>query len=204
MACSKFKLLVASALVGVILLTGCVSTSVPSNTNNICQIFDEKRSWYRSAARSEREWGIPVPTLMAVIYKESSFRATARPPRTKILGFIPGKRLSTSLGYSQAKVETWDDYVKATKRRTASRTNFADSIDFVGWYLNRAVRHLGVTAANTEALYASYHVGLSGYQAGAWRNSASITNSIATFQQQVQRYDSQYRACNLPRRGLFR
>ena len=196
--------MVAVVAVLVVTLSACVSTSTPSNTDNICQIFDEKRSWYRSAARSERKWGIPIPTLMAVIYKESSYRATVRPPRKKILGFIPGKRLSTSLGYSQAKEETWNNYVQATKNRTASRTNFADSIDFVGWYLNRAVKHLGVATTNTEALYASYHVGLSGYQSGKWRNSPSIRNSVSTFQRQVQRYESQIRTCKVRNRGWFR
>ena len=183
-----------------VVLAACVSTSTPRNTDNLCQIFDEKRSWYRSATRSERKWGISIPISMAVIYKESSFRATARPPRKKILGFIPGRRLSTSFGYSQAKEETWNDYVKDTKNRTASRSNFADSIDFVGWYLNRAVVHLGVAPTNTEALYASYHVGLSGYQSGAWRNSPSIRNSVATFQRQVQRYERQLRTCTVRNR----
>lgn len=192
------------AITAIVALSACVSTGTPRNTENICQIFDEKRSWYRSATRSERKWGIPISTMMAVIYKESSFRATVRPPRKKILGFIPGKRKSSSLGYSQAKEETWNDYVQATKNRTASRTNFADSIDFVGWYLNRAVRHLGVAPSNTEALYASYHVGLSGYQSGAWRNSPSIRNSVATFQRQVQGYERQLRTCTVRNRGRNR
>ena len=199
----RLSLIVMVASV-VSVLSACVSTSTPRNTENLCQIFDEKRSWYRSAVRSEQKWGIPVPTLMAVIHKESSFRATVRPPRKKILGFIPGKRLSTSLGYSQAKIETWNDYVKDTKRRTASRTNFADSIDFVGWYLSRAVRHLNVAPTNTEALYASYHVGLSGYQSGKWRNSRGIRNSVATFQRQVQVFERQFKTCTVTNRGWFR
>lgn len=141
---------------------------------------------------------------MAVINKESSFRALARPPRQKILGFIPGKRLSTSLGYSQAKEETWGDYINDTKNRTASRTNFADSIDFVGWYLSRAVKHLGIAPTNTEALYASYHAGLTGYESGSWRNSPGITNAVAIFQRQVQQYERQMRACTVSNRGWFR
>ncbi|MCY4130765.1 MAG: hypothetical protein OXG15_16195 [Gammaproteobacteria bacterium] len=190
----------ATVLAAAFVLPACVSTSTPSNTDDLCQIFDEKRSWYRSATRSERKWGISIPIMMAVIYKESSFRATVRPPRKKILGFIPGKRLSTSFGYSQAKEETWSDYIRDTKNRTASRSNFADSIDFVGWYLSRAVEHLGVAATDTEALYASYHVGLSGYQSGSWRNSPSIRNSVATFQRQVQRYERQLRTCTVRNR----
>lgn len=198
----RIFIVLGAVAAAVVALSACVSTSPPSNTDNICQIFDEKRSWYRSATRSEKKWGIPISIMMAVIHKESSFRATARPPRKKILGFIPGRRLSTSYGYSQAKEETWGDYVNDTKNRTASRTNFADSIDFVGWYLGRAVKHLGIAPTNTEALYASYHVGFSGYRSGAWRNSPSIRNSIAIFQRQVQQFDRQLRTCTVRgRRG---
>ncbi len=182
------------------LLTACVSTSTPSNANNICSMFDEKRSWYRSAKRSEKKWGIPIPILMAVIYRESSFRAMVRPPRKKVLGFIPGRRLSTSLGYSQAKDETWSDYIKATKNHNASRTNFADSIDFVGWYLGRSVKHLNIAPTNAEALYASYHVGLSGYRKGSWRNSTHIKSAAAKVQTQSTRYASQLKTCRLKKR----
>ena len=183
---------------------GCVSTSTPSNISNLCQMFDEKRSWYRAASRSEKRWGIPVPVLMAVIYRESSFRATVRPPRKKILGFIPGRRPSTSIGYSQAKDETWGDYISATKNRSASRTNFADSVDFVGWYLRRAVDHLGIAPSNAEALYVTYHVGLNGYQTGSWRNSTAIKSAAAKVKQQTQLYERQLPTCRVTKRRWFR
>lgn len=190
-------------LLASVVLAGCVSTSTPSNANNICQLFDQKRSWYRSASKSEKRWGIPISVMMAVIYRESTFRATVRPPRKKHLGFIPGRRLSSSVGYSQAKVETWQDYVEATKNRSASRTNFADSIDFVGWYLRRGVDHAGISPSNAEALYVTYHEGLNGYKSGKWRNSPAVTRAAATVQRQANMYESQLPTCRLPR-GWFR
>ena len=182
---------------------GCVSTSTPSNANDICQMFDEKRSWYRSAARSEKKWGISIPVLMAVIYRESTFQATVRPPRKKILGLFPGRRPSTSIGYSQAKDETWNDYMKATKNHTARRTNFADSIDFVGWYLARGVKHAGISPTDARKLYFTYHLGLSGYQSGAWQKSTKVQSAGATVQSQANRYAAQLKNCKL-KRGLFR
>ena len=167
-------------------------------------MFDEKRSWYRSAERSERKWGIPISVVMAVIYKESSFRATVRPPRKKILGIFPGARLSTSLGYSQAKDETWGDYVQATKNRTASRTNFADSVDFIGWYLKRAVDHLGIQGTDAASLYVSYHSGLSGYKSGSWRNSVWMKRAAATVQRQAQLYEKQLKSCRIRGNRRFR
>ena len=182
------------------ILASCVSTSTPSNANNICQIFDEKRSWYRSAARSERKWGIPVPVLMAVINKESAFQAGVRPARKKILGILPWKRPTTSLGYSQAKDETWWDYIKATKNRTANRKNFADSVDFVGWYLRRSVDHAGIAPNNAAHLYMTYHSGLSGYQSGSWQKSDWLKDAAARVQSQANRYASQLKRCNIRRR----
>lgn len=182
---------------------GCVSTATPRNANDICQMFDEKRSWYRSAALSEERWGISIPILMAVIYRESTFQATVRPPRTKILGIFPGPRPSTSIGYAQAKDETWNDYMRATKKLNASRTNFADSIDFVGWYLARGVKHAGISPTDARKLYFTYHLGLNGYKSGAWQKSTKVQSAGATVQSQANHYATQLKSCKV-RRGLFR
>lgn len=197
------SLTLAFVLLSVVLLSiiGCSSTSTPSNVSNICRVFDDKRGWYRSASNAEARWGISIPVMMAVIYKESSFIATARPPRNKILGFIPGKRPSTSYGYSQAKEETWMDYVKATKNRTASRTNFADSIDFVGWYLKRGVDHAGLSPTNASDLYLTYHLGLEGYKSGSWRDNEWVHRIAKTVQEQAALYQRQLPNCTVTRRS---
>ena len=109
-------------------LTAC-SSSQPKNINNICDIFLEKRSWYKRAKKAEDKWNVNISTNMAFIHQESSFRAKAKPPRKKILGFIPGPRKSSSYGYSQAKKTTWAWYKKTAKRGGADRDNFGDSID---------------------------------------------------------------------------
>ena len=85
--------------------------SAPSRVTDACAVFEQRdgffNNWARDAKKAEREFGVPVPILMATIYVESGFRANARPPRTKLLGFIPWKRQSTAYGYAQALDGPW-------------------------------------------------------------------------------------------------
>ena len=90
-------------------LSACVS-SPPEKPDNICEIFQEKRSWYKAAIRSEKRWKLPPYVLMAFIHQESSFQAKIKPERRKLLGVIPWLRPSSSVGYSQALKNTWQDY----------------------------------------------------------------------------------------------
>ena len=74
---------------------------------------------------------------MAFIYQESSFQANIKPERTKLLGTIPWRRPSSSVGYSQALKNTWQDYKDETGNMWARRSSFNDSADFIGWYANK-------------------------------------------------------------------
>ena len=70
----------------------------PSNTSNICKIFEEKSSWYKAAKKAEKNWKVPISVTMSFIKQESSFIAEAKPPRSKLLGFIPWKRPTSAKG----------------------------------------------------------------------------------------------------------
>ena len=119
-------------LVAVAVVSGC-ATSPPSRVDDICHIFREKDDWYDASADASEKWGSPIGTLMAIIHQESRFRATAKPPRRKILWIIPGPRPSSSYGYTQALVETWETYERDAGNYGADRDDFADAVDFVGW-----------------------------------------------------------------------
>lgn len=143
-------------------LTGCV-TSQPQCIDNICSMFNEYPDWYCAAKDSEKKWGAPIPVQMAIIHQESSFKANAKPARRWFLGCIPCGRPSSAYGYTQAINNTWSLYKKNTGHHCASRKNFKDSIDFVGWYIHTAKRQLGIAPSNAYALYLAYHEGLQGY-----------------------------------------
>ena len=100
-------------LLMVLVTSGCVSAP-PTNISNICEIFSEKKGWYKSAKKSSQKWGTDIAVMMAMIHQESSFRARAKPPRKKILGVIPGRRPASAYGYAQAIDSTWAIYKRST------------------------------------------------------------------------------------------
>ncbi len=144
-------------------LTSCVSAP-PADVNNICHIFRQYPDWRAETLDVQRRWRVPVPVQMAIVHQESKFDATAKPPRTKLLWFIPWTRPSTAYGYSQALTSTWALYKKSDGGMWASRDNFADGVDFIGWYANQAWRRARIPRDDPYALYLAYHEGVGGYQ----------------------------------------
>ena len=168
---------------------------MPTNATDICDVFEEKRGWYRHAHRAEKKWKTSIPIMMAFAYKESSFKHDARPPRKKILGIFPGRRPSSAYGFAQATNETWEDYKRATERKRAKRTRFSDAIDFVGWYQDRAHRELGISKGDARSLYLAYHEGLTGYRQGSWRRNAWLRGAADQVAANAQRYERQLATC---------
>ncbi len=172
-------------------LVGC-ATKPPQDVNNICAIFEDKRGWYKDARKSEKRWGTPVPVMMAIVHQESRFVAKAKPPRKKILGFIPGPRPSDSYGYSQALKSTWESYERSAGRYGADRDDFADAIDFVGWYNHQSYRRNGIARTDAYRLYLAYHEGHGGYERGTYRNkdwllgvARKVSDRSATYGRQL-------------------
>lgn len=182
-------------MVGV--LSGCAGT--PTNTDNVCSVFDQRggwfNNWYKYAKNTEKEYGVPVPVLMATIYKESGFNAKAKPPRTKLLGFIPWKRPSSAYGYAQALDSTWDHYQEATGRRGADRDDFKDAVQFVGWYHYQSYKKNGVPRNDTYSLYLNYYAGHGGYARGTWKNNTWMKGAAQKTAQMANRYEQQMRGC---------
>ena len=171
--------------------SSCV-TSQPSNTADICKIFKEKRGWYKDANKSSRKWGSSIPVMMAIMRQESAFKAKARPPRKKILGFIPGARASSSYGYSQAKTSTWRWYKTKSGNWNAKRDHFGDAVDFIGWYNSVSERTSGIDRNDTYHLYLAYHEGHGGFNRRTFRNktwlknvSQKVSRNANTFQNQL-------------------
>jgi len=184
-------------LASLALLGGCASK--PSHTQNACAILDQKNglfvNWGRAAKSAERDWGVPMPIILATINVESGFQHNARPPRKKILGVIPGKRPSTAFGYAQALDGTWDQYRRDSGRLTARRNNFADAAGFIGWYHRQSMRKNGVSANDAYNLYLNYYLGHAGYARGGGRSNAIAVRGAQRMQQLASLYDSQLRQC---------
>ena len=149
----------------IVVISAC-ATAPPKNVENICAIFEEKRDWYRAAKKSEKKWGTPKHVQMSIIRQESSFIFDAKPPRTKLFGFIPWKRPSNAYGYAQALDSTWEWYKDDSGRWFADRDDFDDAIDFVGWYTNMSNKTEGISKWDPYNQYLAYHEGQAGWRRG--------------------------------------
>ena len=193
-----------AALMIVALLPACV-TSPPKQVDDVCHIFREKSGWYGDAKESRARWGVPVSVSMAFMHQESRFVATAKPPRKKLWGVIPGPRPSDAYGYSQAKDSTWEWYQRSTGNYGADRDDFGDAIDFVGWYNNVSHKELGIDKQDAFRLYLAYHEGHGGYRKQSYRSKDWLVDVARKVDRQARRYDSQLQECSegLEPRGWF-
>ena len=186
------------------LLVGCASKP-PLKQQNICSIFEQKYSWYKIVNKSEEKWGAPIHVQMAILRQESAFQNRVKPERTKLFGIIPWKRKSSSFGYTQAIDATWEWYRQENKKPLASRVNFADAVDFVGWYNYKTHKQLGISLTNARALYLAYHEGRGGYKRGSYRTKPWLLSVADKVQRQSDRYKAQYQGCKkrLGKRFIF-
>jgi len=175
-------------------LGGC-ATAPPNQPDNLCRIFQEKSGWYKAANKSEQRWGAPIPLQMAIIYHESAFVANARPPRGRLLWIIPWKRPSSAYGYTPALDSTWDMYVREAGSRWASRRDFADATDFVGWYIDKSAAMLGIAKTDAYSQYLAYHEGQGGYRRGSYRGKPRVRNTARRVAARSAKYGRQLQTC---------
>lgn len=177
----------------VMALSGCASA--PENVEDICAIFEEKGRWYKDAKKSEERWGTPIHVQLAIIRQESTFKFDARPPRGKLLGFIPWKRPSDAYGYAQALESTWARYQKDTGRHGADRDDFGDAIDFVGWYTHRSQAVAGISKWDPYNQYLAYHEGQTGWLKKSYRYNGKLKNIARTVDYRARQWGAQLDRC---------
>lgn len=194
----------AVCVVALVLMLSACATAPPTKPDDICSIFMEKRGWHKASVAAQERWGTPLQVPIAFVYQESAFKANARPPRTRLLGFIPWKRASSAYGYSQALNGTWMDYLRATGEYGRERNDFGDSVDFIQWYLNQAVKR-GVDRNDVSSLYLFYHEGPQGYARKSYLNKPWLPKAASRVAQRSQSYGRQYAGCREDLKpGFFR
>ena len=181
-------------VIAICVLSSC-ATSRPSNTSNLCKIFDEKHAWYKSAKSSAKKWGGPIELPMAIMYQESGFRQKAKPPMQYFLGFIPTGRASDAYGYSQALKSTWAQYQREIGTHFRDRDNFANAYDFIQWYMNKTYQMNGVNKTNGYAQYLNYHEGQGGYARGTYKNKQWLLTVAKRVDARFKHYSSQLSEC---------
>ncbi len=195
----------AGAIAAALLALGACSTTPPSNPDNACAVFSQKRSWWDAVRDSERRWGVPPHVQLAIIRQESAFDHNARPDRTKLLWVVPWKRPSSAYGYPQATDQTWEQYKEETGRRFASRDSFSDSADFVGWYGAKSAEIVGAPKTDARRQYLAYHEGWGGYRQGTYQRKGWLVRVARDVDAQADLYARQLSGCrrDLNRRFFF-
>ncbi len=181
-------------LISFFILFSCASKP-PAKQENICSIFEQKSSWYRLANKSYEKWGAPIHVQMSILRQESAFQNRVKPERTKILGLIPWKRKSSAFGYTQAIDATWDWYRTENKKPLASRVNFADAIDFTGWYINKSNKINGISKSDAYNQYLAYHEGHGGYKKKSYKNQNWLIDVANKVKLRSDKYRSQLNEC---------
>lgn len=185
---------VASLLATVLVLQGC-ATYKPSNTLNLCSIFEGNVSWYKEAKQSNKRWGTPIPVMMAIMQQESNFVDDARPGYKYFLGIIPTGRVSSAFGYSQALNGVWGEYKKSAGSFSSDRDDFDDAIDFVGWYTAGTQRMTGVSKWDAYGQYLAYHEGRGGYNRKSYNKKPWLLGVAKKVKSRAANYTSQLKQC---------
>jgi hypothetical protein len=175
-------------------VAGC-ATAPPSRPDNACHIFEEKDDWYDAARDTEKRWGVPIQVQLAIIRQESSFRDDAKPPRDTLLGVPMWWRVSDAYGYAQVKDSTWDWYREKTGNHWASRDDFEDASDFIGWYTDVSHRTLGISKWDAYNQYLAYHEGHGGWKRRTYRDKDWLVRVARKVERQAGTYGAQLAGC---------
>ena len=176
------------------ILTAC-STTPPHDTKDACSIFTEKDDWYQASKEAFEKWGVPIHVQLAIIHQESRFRHDAKPPRDKLFWFIPWTRKSSAYGYAQVKDSTWDWYREKSGNRWADRDDYADAVDFIGWYGNLSYRKLKISKWDAYNQYLAYHEGQGGFKRKSYRNKPWLIKVARRVEANAKRYRAQIGRC---------
>lgn len=169
--------------------------SAPRNLDDACSIVSERPQYLRAFRAAERKYGVPIPSMMAMIYQESKFIGNNRTPHRYALGVIPVGRQSSAFGYSQALDGTWEEYQDGPGGRRARRDDIDDAADFMGWYMVQTVEETGVPINDTRNQYLAYHDGRTGFRRGTWRSKSWLVRIAGEVEARAVMYDQQLRSC---------
>lgn len=176
-------------------LLGACATSPPSNVENACYIFEEKPDWFDASLDVEKRYGLPIQVQLAIMRQESSFKHDAAPPRDTLLGIPMWWRISSAYGYAQVKDGTWDWYKDKTGRWFASRENYADAVDFMGWYASISQRTLGISKWDAYNQYLAYHEGHGGWKNKSYNKKQWLISVAKKVERNAQTYGAQLKNC---------
>ena len=187
--------MIKAVLVLCMLSLASCSNAPPGNISDSCEIFREKDDWYDDARDSYERWGVPIHVQLAIIHQESRFMHDAKTELEYFLWLIPTGRKSSAYGYAQAKDETWDWYMESTDNRGADRDDFADAVDFIGWYGRLSYDMLDISRWDAYNQYLAYHEGHGGYRRKTFNQKPWLIQVAKKVDKLAKSYHTQLSRC---------
>lgn len=188
------------AILLITLISGCSvsqrgNPKAPNALDDACSILDQRRNFLPAFKSTQNKYGVPVAVLMAMIWQESKFKATARTPNQYKLGVIPVGRQSSAFGYSQALDGTWNEYKRLAGKPRARRDNIRDAAEFMGWYMQQSNAELGIAMNDTRNQYLAYHDGRTGFRKGTYRKKPWLMKIANDLSDRAVMYHIQLQRC---------
>ncbi len=132
---------------------------------------------------------------MAIVHQESSFKHDAETEMEYFLWIIPIGRKSSAYGYAQVKDGTWDGYIKSTHNWGADRDDFADAVDFIGWYGKTTYDKLKISKWDAKNQYLAYHEGQGGYKRKTFNKKPWLIKVASKVDKNARKYGAQLKKC---------
>ena len=79
--------------------------------------------------------------------------------------------------------------------RFSSRTNFTDSVDFIGWYANETSTKLKISKSDVFNQYLAYHQGHNGYRRGSYKTKSNLLKVARRTQANARTFNLQLKNC---------
>ena len=149
--------------------------------------------------------GIPNCIPISSYKTRIIFYSICKTEKKKLLGFIPSSRPSTAFGYAQITNPTWDWYKNKTGNQNASRANFKDVTDFIGWYTTQSENMVGISKNDYYNQYLAYHEGQNGWSKETFKSKEWLIEVAKTVEINTNMFNKQLKSCEnkLNRKGLF-
>ena len=122
-----------------------------------------------------------------------------------MFGLIPGSRPSSAFGYAQVTNPTWEWYKSRTGKINASRANFNDVTDFIGWYADQSNTMLGINKKDFFNQYLAYHEGHNGWNKKTFKSKKWLIEVAKKVEINAIKYNEQLKQCEnkLNKKGLL-
>lgn len=160
--------------------------SAQAQTHDMCALLSRNPAWGEAVRSAARTWKVSPGTLLTVIDQESRFDAFAKGE-----GAVDANSVR-NFGFAQANLRTWNWFLGETGRTYGSRSNFALSVDFVGWHFATMEARTGIKRDRFAPHYLIYKLGEGGYRRGA----PTYARRLASRLEQVARsHDEELAAC---------